>query len=78
PVPPPRRKPCDSPACTSQTTAPNQGAGTRAPAPAPARRPDVSLYSPQGGTVIGTDPESCSSSSTEEEGDPSPDQEQQK
>uniref|UniRef100_H3DN52 Ras and Rab interactor 3 n=1 Tax=Tetraodon nigroviridis TaxID=99883 RepID=H3DN52_TETNG len=77
PVPPPRRKPCDSPACTSQTTAPNQGAGTRAPAPAPARRPDVSLYSPQGGTVIGTDPESCSSSSTEEEGDPSPDQEQQ-
>lgn len=78
PVPPPRRKLCDSPACTSQTIAPNQGAGTRAPAPSPARRPDVSLYSPQGGTVIGTDPESCTSSSTEEEGDPSPDQEQQK
>lgn len=78
PVPPPRRKLCDSPACTSQTTAPNQGAGMRAPAPSPARRPDVSLYSPQGGTVIGTDPESCSSSSTEEEGDPSQEQEQQK
>lgn len=78
PVPPPRRKLCDSPAGTSQTAAPIQGAGMRAPAPSPARRPDVSLYSPQGGTVIGTDPESCSSSSTEEEGDPSQDQEQQK
>lgn len=78
PVPPPRRKLCDSPACTSQTTAPNQGAGTRAPALSSARRPDVSLYSPQGGAVIGTDPESCTSSSTEEEGDLSQEQEQQK
>lgn len=74
PVPPPRRKLCDPPACTSQTTAPHQGAGTRATAPSPSRRPDVSLYSPQGGTVIGTDPESCTSSSTEEEGEPSQEQ----
>lgn len=76
PVPPPRRKPSDSPASSSQTTAAQQGAGTRAPAPA--RRPDVSLYSPQGGSVMGTEPESCSSSSTEEEGDGSQEQEQQK
>lgn len=77
PVPPPRRRPGDPPACTAQTTAPNQGAGTRV-LPPPARRPDVSLYSPQGGSVVGNDPESCSSSSTEEEGDAGHEQEQQK
>lgn len=78
PVPPPRRKLCDSPVCNNQPAPPNQGAGMRMPAPSPPRRPDVSLYSPQGGTVIGADPDSCSSSSTEEEGDASQEQEQQK
>lgn len=68
PVPPPRRKPCDSPVCTNQAAAAaNQSGGIRAPAPCPARRPDVSLYSPQGGGVMGTDPDSSSASSTEEE-----------
>ncbi|KAM9787390.1 ras and Rab interactor 3 isoform 2-T2 [Syngnathus typhle] len=33
----------------------------------PAQRPDVSLYSPQGGAVLGADGDSCSNSSTEEE-----------
>lgn len=71
PVPPPRRKLCDSPAPSN-----NQAAGMRAPGPAPARRPDVSLYSPQGGAVVGTDADSCSSSSTEEEGELPQEQEQ--
>lgn len=78
PVPPPRRKLCDSPVSTNQPAAPNQGDRMRVPAPSPPRRPDVSLYSPQGGTVIGTDPDSCTSSSTEEEGDTTQEQEQQK
>lgn len=78
PVPPPRRKLCDSPVTTNQPGAPNQGDRMRVAAPSPPRRPDVSLYSPQGGTVIGTDPDSCSSSSTEEEGDTTQEQEQQK
>lgn len=80
PVPPPRRKPCtpDSPVCPSPRGggAATQSAGARVPPPSPARRPDVSLYSPQGGTVIGTDPDSCSTSSTEEEGEPNQEQEQ--
>ncbi|KAK7904084.1 hypothetical protein WMY93_016691 [Mugilogobius chulae] len=43
---------------------PEQGAGSP---PSPGRRPDVSLYSPQGGAVLVTDPDSASTSSTEEE-----------
>lgn len=72
PVPPPRTKPCfpNSPQGT------NQSASVRCPPPSPARRPDVSLYSPQGGAVLGTDPDSCSASSTEEEGEQNHDQEQ--
>ncbi|XP_059208524.1 ras and Rab interactor 3 [Centropristis striata] len=65
PIPPPRRRPCppETPVC------PNQNAGMKAPPPSPARRPDVSLYSPQGGAALVTDPDSCSASSTEEEGE---------
>uniref|UniRef100_A0A3Q3W3Y3 VPS9 domain-containing protein n=1 Tax=Mola mola TaxID=94237 RepID=A0A3Q3W3Y3_MOLML len=75
PVPPPRRKPC-SPDSPARSTQPAGGtAGIRGPPPSPARRPDVSLYSPQGGTVIGNDPDSCSNSSTEEEGDLNQEQE---
>lgn len=75
PVPPPRRKPCtqDSPVCPNPT---GGGAAARVPPPSPARRPDVSLYSPQGGSVLGTDPDSCSTSSTEEEGELTQEQEQ--
>ncbi|KAE8277224.1 Ras and Rab interactor 3 Ras interaction/interference protein 3 [Larimichthys crocea] len=59
PVPPPRRKPCtpETPVCPNQAGggSTNQsvgaGAGMRVPPPSPARRPDVSLYSPQGGAV---------------------------
>ncbi|KAM9340778.1 ras and Rab interactor 3 [Symphorus nematophorus] len=80
PVPPPRRKPSstDTPACPGQAGGglANQSAGVRVPPPSPARRPDVSLYSPQGGAVLGTDPDSCSTSSTEEEGEPNQEQEQ--
>lgn len=81
PVPPPRRKPCspDAPVCPNQTGggSANQTAGARVPPPpSPARRPDVSLYSPQGGTVLLTDPDSCSTSSAEEEGELNQDQEQ--
>lgn len=43
------------------------GGGSRLPPPSPGRRPDVSLYSPQGGAVLATDPDSASTSSTEEE-----------
>lgn len=73
PVPPPRTKPClqDSPLN-------NQSAGMRIPPPSPARRPDVSLYSPQCSAVLGTDPDSCSTSSTEEEGEQNQEQEQPK
>lgn len=75
PVPPPRKKPGipDSPVGTTQPGGAGGGggaaAGMRGPPPSPARRPDVSLYSPQGGTVIGTDLDSGSNSSTEEEGE---------
>uniref|UniRef100_A0A3P8S1I7 Ras and Rab interactor 3 n=1 Tax=Amphiprion percula TaxID=161767 RepID=A0A3P8S1I7_AMPPE len=64
PVPPPRTKPCspESPAGLA-----NQSPGMRIPPPSPAQRPDVSLYSPQGGAVLATDPDSLSTSSTEEE-----------
>ncbi|XP_073323029.1 ras and Rab interactor 3 [Pagrus major] len=78
PVPPPRRKPCstDTPVCPNQAGGElaNKCAGMRVPPPHPMQRPDVSLYSPQGGTVIGTDPDSCSTSSTEEEGELNQDQ----
>ncbi|XP_075993712.1 ras and Rab interactor 3 [Genypterus blacodes] len=71
PVPPPRRKPPppDPPVSAAAAGSANQGAGLKTPRPAPARRPDVSLYSPQGGAVLGTDPDSCSNSSAEEEGE---------
>uniref|UniRef100_UPI0037E808FF ras and Rab interactor 3 isoform X2 n=1 Tax=Semicossyphus pulcher TaxID=241346 RepID=UPI0037E808FF len=73
PVPPPRRKPSSSdvPANPNQAGAglANQSAGMKVPPPSPARRPDVSLYSPQGGAALATDPDSCSTSSTEEEGE---------
>lgn len=75
PVPPPRRKPC-IPESPVHSTQPAGGTtGVRGAPPSPARRPDVSLYSPQGGTVMGNDPDSCSNSSTEEEGDPNHEQE---
>ncbi|XP_044022366.1 ras and Rab interactor 3 [Siniperca chuatsi] len=71
PVPPPRRKPCSpgTPVCPNQAGGglANQSAGIRVPPPSLAQRLDVSLYSPQGGTVLGADPDSCSTSSTEEE-----------
>ncbi|XP_041810559.1 ras and Rab interactor 3 [Chelmon rostratus] len=80
PVPPPRRKSCSPNAstCSNQTGggSANQGAGMRVLPPCPARRPDVSLYSPQGGAVLGTDPDSSSNSSAEEEGELDQDQEQ--
>ncbi|KAM9355392.1 ras and Rab interactor 3 [Pholidichthys leucotaenia] len=74
PVPPPRRKLSspDSPVGPNEArgaAVANQGAGVSAPPPSMVRRPDVSLYSPQGGAVLGTDPDSCSTSSTEEEGE---------
>ncbi|XP_053290240.1 ras and Rab interactor 3 isoform X1 [Pleuronectes platessa] len=79
PVPPPRRKPCspDAPVCPNQAEGglANQSAGMKVPPPSPARRPDVSLYSPQGGAALVTDPDSCSTSSTEEEGEPNQEQE---
>lgn len=79
PVPPPRRKPhsTGTPVCPNQAGGEiaNQCAGMRVPPPHPMQRSDVSLYSPQGGTVIGADPDSCSTSSTEEEGEPNQDRE---
>ncbi|XP_041827883.1 ras and Rab interactor 3 isoform X2 [Melanotaenia boesemani] len=74
PVPPPRTKPgvTDSPGGGST----NQSAGMKIPPPSPARRPDVSLYSPQGGTALGAELDSCSTSSTEEEGEPNQEKEQ--
>lgn len=67
PVPPPRRKPTspESPLCPNQ--AGGGGGVSRLPPPNAGRRPDVSLYSPQGGAVLVTDPDSASTSSTEEE-----------
>ncbi|XP_056151717.1 ras and Rab interactor 3 [Lampris incognitus] len=77
PVPPPRRKQPAQPASSLSPIGggpPNQSAGTR-PAVPTKPRPDVSLYSPQGGAVLGTDPDSCSNSSTEEDGEPNQGQE---
>uniref|UniRef100_A0AAV2JKQ7 Ras and Rab interactor 3 n=1 Tax=Knipowitschia caucasica TaxID=637954 RepID=A0AAV2JKQ7_KNICA len=67
PVPPPRRKPqsTELAACPNQAGAGGGGLGRSYP-PA-GRRPDVSLYSPQGGAVLVTDPDSASTSSTEDE-----------
>ncbi|KAM6917446.1 LOW QUALITY PROTEIN: ras and Rab interactor 3 [Lycodopsis pacificus] len=80
PIPPPRKKQCppDAPVCPNQAGggSASQTAGMRVPPPSPARRPDVSLYSPQGGTVLVTDPDSCSTSSMEEDGEPNQEQEQ--
>lgn len=78
PVPPPRRKPCapGAPVFPNQASLIGQSASVKAAPPSPARRPDVSLYSPQGGAALGTDPDSCSTSSTEEEGDLNQEQEQ--
>ncbi|KAM9842015.1 ras and Rab interactor 3 [Aulostomus maculatus] len=79
PVPPPRRKPCSPETIVNPVQGgggpANQSPAMRAGPPSPARRPDVSLYSPQGGAVLGTDPDSGSASSTEEEGDLNQDQE---
>ncbi|XP_037551399.1 ras and Rab interactor 3 [Nematolebias whitei] len=74
PVPPPRTKPpfTNPPVCSSQVGggSANQSAGMKPPPPpSPAPRPDVSLYSPQGGAALGADLDSCSTSSTEEEGE---------
>lgn len=77
PIPPPRTKPTNSPACSSQVgggASTNQSAETKPPPPSP-RRPDVSLYSPQGGGALGPDLDSCSTSSTEEEGETNQEQE---
>ncbi|XP_049596336.1 ras and Rab interactor 3 [Syngnathus scovelli] len=52
PVPQPRKK----------APSPDNSAAKVGP-----QRPDVSLYSPQGGAVLGADGDSCSNSSTEEE-----------
>lgn len=80
PVPPPRRAPCstDTPVHPNQAGGglANQNAGRKAAPHSPAQRPDVSLYSPQGNTVLGNDPDSCSTSSTEEEVEPNQEQEQ--
>ncbi|XP_070699048.1 ras and Rab interactor 3 [Pempheris klunzingeri] len=78
PVPPPRRKPVSphTSVCPNQAAGGLATAGMRMPPPSPVRRPDVSLYSPQGGAVLGTDPDSCSTSSTEEEGEPNQEQDQ--
>lgn len=80
PVPPPRKKPGtpDSPVCTVPPSGGGGagGPGSRGPPPSAARRPDVSLYSPKGGNVVGTDPDSCSNSSTEEEGEQNQDSDQ--
>lgn len=79
PVPPPRRKqPTQPPPPRPESGgvgSTNQCAGIRTAPPPVSRRPDVSLYSPQGGAVVGIEPDSCSTSSTEEEGEMSQEQE---
>ncbi|XP_038144014.1 ras and Rab interactor 3 [Cyprinodon tularosa] len=70
PVPPPRTKPSVTPGGPT-----NQSGPPKIPPPSPARRPDVSLYSPQGGAALGADLDSCSTSSTEEEVEPNLEQE---
>lgn len=67
PVPPPRRKPTSPDSPASQPGGANQSAPIKVPLPSPARRPDVSLYSPQGGAILATQPDSSSTSSTEED-----------
>ncbi|XP_013882434.1 LOW QUALITY PROTEIN: ras and Rab interactor 3-like [Austrofundulus limnaeus] len=77
PIPPPRTKPANSPVCSSQVgggASTNQSAETKPPPPSP-RRPDVSLYSPQGGGALGPNQDPCSTSSTEEEGETNQEQE---
>uniref|UniRef100_A0A3P9HQ31 VPS9 domain-containing protein n=1 Tax=Oryzias latipes TaxID=8090 RepID=A0A3P9HQ31_ORYLA len=59
PIPPPRTK------------AISTGPGMKGQPPQAARRSDVSLFSPQGGAALGADQDSCDTSSTEEEGEPS-------
>lgn len=69
PVPPPRRKPAPKapePEGGGGSTN-NQSTGIRPAPPSAVRRPDVSLYSPQGGGAVGADPDSCSTSSSEED-----------
>ncbi|MED6287790.1 hypothetical protein CHARACLAT_019814 [Characodon lateralis] len=79
PVPPPRIKPSftNSPVSSFQASggSTNLSAGMRISPPSLARRPDVSLYSPQGGPTVGADLDSCSTSSTEEEGELNQEQE---
>lgn len=67
PVPPPRKKPLETPVCLIETTEGGIANGKNSPRSSQMRRPDVSLYSPQGGAALGTEPDSCSTSSTEEE-----------
>lgn len=62
PIPPPRTK------------AISTGPGMKGQPPQAARRSDVSLFSPQGGAALGADQDSCDTSSTEEEGEPSQEQ----
>ncbi|XP_028293727.1 ras and Rab interactor 3-like [Gouania willdenowi] len=73
PVPPPRTKPAFPNTALHNNRAvggtTNQKSGKKETPLSPGRRPDVSLYSPQGGAVLGTDPDSCSTSSTEEDGE---------
>uniref|UniRef100_I3K0R1 Ras and Rab interactor 3 n=1 Tax=Oreochromis niloticus TaxID=8128 RepID=I3K0R1_ORENI len=71
PVPPPRKKPTspNSPASPNQPRGANQSAPIKVPPASPARRPDVSLYSPQGGAILATQPDSSSTSSAEEDVD---------
>uniref|UniRef100_A0A668TCU4 VPS9 domain-containing protein n=1 Tax=Oreochromis aureus TaxID=47969 RepID=A0A668TCU4_OREAU len=71
PVPPPRKKPTspDSPASPNQPRGATQSAPIKVPPASPARRPDVSLYSPQGGAILATQPDSSSTSSAEEDVD---------
>ncbi|KAK2825872.1 hypothetical protein Q5P01_020086 [Channa striata] len=78
PVPPPRRKPPDMPVPPNQAggVLANQSTGMRISHPSAPRRPDVSLYSPQGGAALANDPDSCSTSDTEEEAESNLDQEQ--
>ncbi|KAK2891467.1 ras and Rab interactor 3 [Channa argus] len=78
PVPPPRRKPPDMPVHPNQAgrVLASQSTGMTILHPSPPRRPDVSLYSPQGGAALGNEPDSCSTSSTEEEAETNLEQEQ--
>uniref|UniRef100_A0A3B5KTV2 VPS9 domain-containing protein n=1 Tax=Xiphophorus couchianus TaxID=32473 RepID=A0A3B5KTV2_9TELE len=73
PVPPPRTKPSFANSAGGSNQAAggptDQSAGMKVPPPSPPQRPDVSLYSPQGGAALAADLDSCSISSTEEEGD---------